>query len=69
MHTTTAAFNASTTTARAGFLSLAAAITLGLLASVGGLADQRYDDALMAQASQSAPMQVVVVTGQRLPRV
>lgn len=61
-------FAASSTTARSSFAALALAVTLSLLASVSGIADRQMDKALMAQADASAATQVVVVTGQRLPR-
>ena len=69
MNTTTrTAFAASSTTVRGSFAALALTVTLSLLASVSGIADRQVDDALMAQADRSAPMQVVVVSGQRAPR-
>lgn len=49
------------------FAGLAVVLTLGVLASIGQLADSGYDEALMAQAD-SAPTQVVVITAKRLPR-
>lgn len=49
------------------FAGLAVVLTLGVLASIGQLADNGYDEALMAQAD-SAPTQVVVITAKRLPR-
>lgn len=45
----------------------ALALTLGLLAALGNVADRQYDDVLMSQADQ-APTQVVVVVGKRMPR-
>jgi len=69
MNTTTrTAFAASSTTVRGSFAALALTVTLSLLASVSGIANRQVDDALMAQADRSAPMQVVVVTGQRATR-
>ncbi|HEV8688936.1 MAG TPA: hypothetical protein VGQ91_01470 [Ideonella sp.] len=43
-------------------LGLAAMVTLSLLASVGGVADQQYESALVAQAPASTQM-----AGQPLP--
>ncbi|MBQ0961612.1 hypothetical protein KAK06_21915 [Ideonella sp. 4Y11] len=48
---TTPAFQASSVSARASFLALAAMITVTLLASVGQVADRQYDAALLAQAT------------------
>jgi hypothetical protein len=65
MTTTTHAFVASTRTARATAAGLAAVVTLSLLLSVGGTANQQYEDVLQA-ASATVPDQVVVITGTRL---
>lgn len=51
----TATYTASSTSARAGFMSLAAAVTLVVLASLGNVADRQVEDVLMAQAS-AAPV-------------
>lgn len=53
--------------ARRLFAGLAVVVSMGVLASIGQLADSGYDAALMAQAD-SAPTQVVVITAKRLPR-
>ncbi|HJV71276.1 hypothetical protein [Ideonella sp.] len=55
-------------TARRVAAGLAIVLTLGLLAGLDQVADRQYDDALMAQAADAAPAQVVVVTAKRLPR-
>lgn len=55
--TETTRFQASSPVARACALGLAAFITSSVLASLGGLADERYQDALLAQL-QSQPTQV-----------
>ncbi len=47
----TPAFHASSTTARSAFMGLAAAITFGLLGSIGAVADQRFEQAQLAQAA------------------
>ncbi|WP_374674707.1 hypothetical protein [Ideonella sp.] len=47
---------------------LSVALTVMVLAGVGELADQHYDDAVAA-AADSRPTQVVHVTAKRLPRV
>ena len=65
---TTARNEFSTSRARAAAFGLAAVVTLVLLAGMGRIADRQLDDVLLAQA-RSLPTQVVVVTGQRLPRV
>lgn len=65
MTTTTNAFVASTRTVRAAAGGLAAVVTLSLLLSVSGTANQQYEDVLQA-ASATAPDQVVVITGTRL---
>jgi hypothetical protein len=65
---TRTAFAASSLTVRGSFGALALAVTLSLLASVSGIADRQMDQALIAQANANATTQVVVITGQRLPR-
>lgn len=50
----TAAFTASTLSTRLTTLAAAALITFGLLGGVGTVANQQYDDALMAQSQASA---------------
>lgn len=67
--TATAAARFETTSAaqRASAFGLAAVVTLSVLFSLDRTADHHYDDALLAQAD-SAPTQVVVVTGQRPAR-
>jgi len=54
----TAAFQASSAPARAGFLALSAAITFTLLAAIGQVADRQYDDAVLAQLA-AVPMAAV----------
>ena len=46
-----ATYTATSTGARAGFLSLAAAMTFAVLASLGNVADRQVEDVLIAQAS------------------
>lgn len=53
--TQTATYTASSTRARAGFMSLAAAVTFAVLTSLGNVADRQVEDVLMAQAS-AVPM-------------
>ena len=50
-------YTASSASARAGFMGLAAAVTLAVLASLGNVADRQVEDVLMAQAS-AQPMAV-----------
>ena len=70
-------YAAVTPSHRAVAWSLAALVSLSLLAGVSQTADRVHGDALLAQASQpqdarlpaaELPVQVVVVTAQRLPR-
>jgi hypothetical protein len=56
------------TTARRVAAGLALVLTMGLVAGLDQLADRQYDNALMAQAADAAPVQVVVITGKRLIR-
>ena len=42
------------------------ALPLGVVAAMGEMADRSYDKSLLAQAEASIPVQVVVITGQRL---
>lgn len=44
-------YTASSTSARAAFMSLAAAVTFAVLAGLGTVADRQVEDALMAYAS------------------
>lgn len=53
MNTRPAAFAFASTREHAAALGLAAAVTLALLASVGGVADRQYENALVAQAPAS----------------
>ena len=53
--------------ARATALSLAALVSLAVLGGMGHIADRQVGDQVMAQAATAAT-QVVVVTGQRLPK-
>lgn len=57
-------FTASSTSARAGFLGLAAAVTLAVLASLGNVADRQVEDVLTAQASVQ-PMAVAAAVPAR----
>lgn len=50
-----ATYTASSTSTRAGFLSLAAVVTFAVLASLGRVADRQVEDVLMARAN-SVPM-------------
>jgi hypothetical protein len=47
-------------------LGLAAMVTLTLLASVGGMADQQYESALVAQAPLSTQVATQALTEQRV---
>lgn len=64
------AFHLSSIAHRAAFGAAAAAVSLALLAGVGQTADQQFDRVVAAQAgsADAAPLQVVVITGKRLPR-
>ncbi|HSI57353.1 MAG TPA: hypothetical protein VLA16_07345 [Ideonella sp.] len=58
-----------TFTVQAVALSLAAIVTLSLLTSVSGVADQQYDSAVVAQTStDTMPTQQVVIVGKRIAR-
>ena len=58
-----------TFTVQAVALSLAALVTLSLLSSVSGVADQQYGSAVIAQTStDTAPTQQVVIVGKRIAR-
>ena len=58
-----------TFTAQAVAFSLAAFVTVSLLASVSGVADQQYSLAVVAQTStDTMPTQQVVIVGKRIPR-
>lgn len=46
-----ATYTASSTSTRAGFMSLAAAVTFAVLASLGNVADYQVEDVLMAQTA------------------
>lgn len=58
-------FVAATVAQRATALGLAAVVSLGLLASMGQLADQQHDSAQLA-AAPSIPTQLVVITAKRV---
>ena len=64
------AFRLSSIAHRAAFATAAAAVSLALLAGVGQTANQQYGDVVAAQAvsTDTAPVQVVVITGKRLPQ-
>lgn len=53
--------------ARATAFSLATLVSLAVLGGMGRIADRQVSDVVMAQAATAAT-QVVVVTGQRLPK-
>ncbi|HSI48729.1 MAG TPA: hypothetical protein VLA61_10695 [Ideonella sp.] len=57
--------NTNSLRSRAPFLALAATVTLTVLASLGHYADGQVQAEQFAQATLSAPTQVVVVTGKR----
>lgn len=61
-------FISQQTTARRVAAGLALVLTLGLVAGLDQVADHQYDAALMAQAVDTTPVQVVVITAKRLPR-
>lgn len=46
--------------------ALAVVLGVGVVAAMGEMADRSYDKSLLAQAEASIPVQVVVITGQRL---
>ena len=59
----------TTFTVQAAALALAAVVTFSLLGSVGNVANQQYDKAVVAQtATDTIPTQQVVIVGKRLPR-
>lgn len=62
MNTRPSSFATSSPREHLAALSLAAMVTLTLLASVGGVADQQYENALVAQGPASTQM-----AGQPLP--
>ncbi|MEK8032632.1 hypothetical protein AACH06_17565 [Ideonella sp. DXS29W] len=68
MHTSTPRFifGKQELQARRAAAGVALVMTLSLLSALGQLANDRYDDALMAQADE-APTQVVVVSASRWP--
>ena len=57
--------NTTSLRSRAPFLALAATVTLSVLASLSQIADRQVQSEQLAQATLSAPTQVVVVTGKR----
>jgi hypothetical protein len=57
--------NTNSLRTRAPFAALAATVTLTVLASLGHIADRQVQAEQFAQATLSAPTQVVVVTGKR----
>jgi hypothetical protein len=65
--TTAAAFSASSTTVRSTAWAMGLAVTLGLLGSMGQIA-QHQVSTVEASLASAQPTQVVVVTGQRAAR-
>jgi len=61
-------FAANETRVRSLAAGLALVLTLGLVASLNQVADRQYDAALMADAANNVPTQLVVITATRLPR-
>jgi hypothetical protein len=63
-------FRLSSIAPRAAALAAATAVSLSLLAAVSQTADQQYGSVLAAQSisTNTAPLQIVVITGKRLPR-
>ena len=53
---------------RTAAFGLSGFVTLSILAALGSTADTRHAQACVAFAASTAPVQTVVVTGQRLPR-
>jgi hypothetical protein len=66
--TRTAHFTAHDSTARRVAAGLALVLTMGIVATLDKVADRQYDEALTAEASESTPVQLVIVTASRLPR-
>jgi hypothetical protein len=65
--TNTATFSASSTTVRSTAWAMGLAVTLGLLGSMGQIA-QHQVNTVEASLASAQPTQVVVVTGQRAAR-
>lgn len=63
--TTAFQFAKHETTVRRMAAALAVVVSLGLISSIGEMADRQYDNALMAQAD-AMPTHVVVVTAKRM---
>lgn len=66
--TRTPAFAAQDSTARRVAAGLALVLTMGVVAALDKVADRQYDEALTAEVSASTPVQLVIVTAQRLPQ-
>lgn len=66
--TATPRFAAIETSVRTAAAGIALALTLGLLGAVSQVADRQYDEALTAAATDSMPMQFVVVADRLLAR-
>jgi hypothetical protein len=64
----TARFTAHDSTARRVAAGLALVLTMGIVATLDQVADRQYDEALMAEVSESTPVQLVIVTASRLPQ-
>jgi hypothetical protein len=56
-HRQTATYTASSSSARAGFLGLAAIVTFALLTSLSHVADRQVEDVLLAQTGQATMAQ------------
>lgn len=65
--TTTPRFASRESTVRRIAAGLAMVVTLGIVFGMGALADESYDKVLIAHADK-VPVQVVVITAQRLPK-
>lgn len=65
---TTPRFAAIETRVRTAAAGVALALTLGLLGAVSQVADRQYDEALTAAATDTTPMQFVVVADRMLAR-
>jgi hypothetical protein len=59
-----ATYTASTASARAAFMALAAAVTLAVLTSLGSVADHQFEDVLLAQATHTTVAHATPATRQ-----
>ena len=59
---------AADSTARRIAAGLSLVLTMGVVAALDKVADRQYDQALTTEASESTPVQLVIVTATRLPQ-